>query len=846
MSKTNLFTLALCILTALVMSSQVIPMEADTGDAGHADGPDAPEGVQDAAGPGIRGVEDGVEAQGGYWLDPFDDSNGDEAASGMHYYDGVRFIGSGADGRVELYETNNDGFVLNGHMDSLRIDPINNDYWNTFRVQHKVDQVDGHTFKVSILDWKYNPISPEFTDVDMTTNKFLDISSIDTQTYGNISIRGKLHTENQWTSPEILEWKLNWSINQGPSAKAIQSVDDSVKRGDHINLQVFGKDKEDEDSELTAVMEAKPHLGGSWSSVGFSNASAYADKWNGYSGWTLTFTPLLTNKIGMYDFRAALVDSRAKQGDWFVVENLLEVMNNPPSRPHIVIDPYLPGTTDDLFLNITVPSKDLEDDDGEITYDYVWKRDGVIQDVEGPTVSSGLTTKGQFWECLVTPWDTDGPGDTLIDMATIENTNALIVEAPVDFEMYEDGVDYSIDLQTIFTDPDGDELYYSILNTKRVDFTILGNGRTVEIKPEADWHGVEKVYLAATDNATGAGGSQVPLNITVWEINDPPDITPIEGAAVDEGYYFNYTVLATDRDSSKVLYYYVDETTAPEDFAIDRNTGFMSYLAQNDHVGEWNITIRVEDDEFEPRNMSFWLSVINVNDPPENKGILGVSDEQNFFVKDVVTFEANPADDPDSMHGQTLNYTWYVDDVVVGTTDTYNYKFEREGTVKITLMVDDGEYYVNETFNITVLSHDSAGGKHTSTEDALDQATIIGIVVAAILGVMVIIIVALYLRHRHRTAQDEGRKEYEQMQMDESRKSTLASAMYGDGMAPSPGGPAGPEGPGGAPGAAPGMPAGGFGAVKCFQCGTQVPIPSPERPVVVTCPQCGTQGKISK
>jgi C1A family cysteine protease len=97
------------------------------------------------------------------------------------------------------------------------------------------------------------------------------------------------------------------------------------------------------------------------------------------------------------------------------------IQNSPPAAPVVDITPDIPLTTDDLVCTITIQSTDPDGD--AITYTYQWYKDGALQQTTATmdlsdTLSSALTTKGEAWECVVTPNDgtTDGPSVTAAEV----------------------------------------------------------------------------------------------------------------------------------------------------------------------------------------------------------------------------------------------------------------------------------------------------------------------------------------------------------------------------------------------------------------------------------------------
>ncbi len=120
------------------------------------------------------------------------------------------------------------------------------------------------------------------------------------------------------------------------------------------------------------------------------------------------------------------------------------------------------------------------------------------------------------------------------------------------------------------------------------------------------------------------------LNMTLP--NYPPNINSLPVTSVNEDILYQYAVKALDDNVEDVLQYYLID--APLGMSIDSN-GLITWLPENDDVGEHNITIIVSDYKYNTMQ-SFILSVQNVNDAPEIiSGALTSAIEDIEYVYDV-------------------------------------------------------------------------------------------------------------------------------------------------------------------------------------------------------------------
>ncbi|HIO95085.1 MAG TPA: hypothetical protein EYN46_06975 [Candidatus Poseidoniales archaeon] len=99
--------------------------------------------------------------------------------------------------------------------------------------------------------------------------------------------------------------------------------------------------------------------------------------------------------------------------------------NQPPSAAYVSISPSLATTTDTLQLNYAYSDPDSDAESGT---QIRWYRDGVLISAldDQPTVGSGNTSKGQFWNASITPSDGTDSG-SLVESSTVEIVNSVPV-----------------------------------------------------------------------------------------------------------------------------------------------------------------------------------------------------------------------------------------------------------------------------------------------------------------------------------------------------------------------------------------------------------------------------------
>ncbi len=97
----------------------------------------------------------------------------------------------------------------------------------------------------------------------------------------------------------------------------------------------------------------------------------------------------------------------------------LEIQNSPPSAPVVSISPLLPQPEDNLRCQVDSPSAD--DDLDPVTYLYTWYRNGALTAEATSIVASSLTSHGDTWECVVTPFDGEDTGAAASAAVTVSD-----------------------------------------------------------------------------------------------------------------------------------------------------------------------------------------------------------------------------------------------------------------------------------------------------------------------------------------------------------------------------------------------------------------------------------------
>lgn len=192
--------------------------------------------------------------------------------------------------------------------------------------------------------------------------------------------------------------------------------------------------------------------------------------------------------------------------------------------PTVTVDvtPNSPADEDNL---ICTPSG--SDDDGDtVTYFYQWFCDGVLQAGETENVlDNALTSDGEVWACVVTPYDGLENGENENDSVTIGAVNnppdTPTISGPADG--YDATVGEGIGFSGSATDPDGDELTYEW------DFGD-GTGTSDEANTTYSYSspGDYTVTLTVTDPSGETSSITIVINVWSWGPGAPGWVPPEE------------------------------------------------------------------------------------------------------------------------------------------------------------------------------------------------------------------------------------------------------------------------------------------------------------------------------
>jgi hypothetical protein len=219
------------------------------------------------------------------------------------------------------------------------------------------------------------------------------------------------------------------------------------------------------------------------------------------------------------------------------------------------------------------------------------------------TVDGGAT-EGSPYPVTVTLEDVVGASDTAAFTWTVAVTNSAPVLRAMPAESADEMTRVSATARA--TDPDGDELRYSLRRAPAGARIDAASGRVTWTPTETQGPGRYSFGVVATDNGSPAMEAERALAVTVREVNRAPRITPIGDRTIAVGQALRVETEAADPDRP------ADRLTlrvaGPAGMAID-DAGVITWTPGAGDIGEASATVTVTDDGTPARSGSARLAL---------------------------------------------------------------------------------------------------------------------------------------------------------------------------------------------------------------------------------------------
>ena len=285
-------------------------------------------------------------------------------------------------------------------------------------------------------------------------------------------------------------------------------------------------------------------------------------------------------------------------------------VNDPPEAPTVEITPDPAGSGEGLVANITAEAVDPEGD--AVTYRYDWYVDGAVYSSGTvPSVTTGVTQRGEYWEVFAYPYDGQAYGNPGSDAVSIGNTAPSIDSVtltPTPLLTLSDAICTPVG----WDDPEGDSESYRYawyLNG------TLDKGQTTSTYPYASFVKADSLRCEVTPYDDYNDGDAV-SSPTVTVANTPPSaptvtITPASPEPEDTLVCTVTAGSSTDDDGDSISFSY----------AWVENGGSTSYTSASvastatEHNDIWECQVTPNDGEDDGTYGSDTVTITDVTAP---------------------------------------------------------------------------------------------------------------------------------------------------------------------------------------------------------------------------------------
>ncbi len=298
-----------------------------------------------------------------------------------------------------------------------------------------------------------------------------------------------------------------------------------------------------------------------------------------------------TTKGDTWELRVTPRDGQTFGNTYSTTREILD--NALPPSPGIEINPEDPRTNDDLVCNISNISVDPDGD--TIIYRYKWFKNGVEFNATNTTettfnLDSSYTSKGETWNCTVTPYDGEST-DGSVSASVLINNSLPVVSVELDPSSPGSTDDVECRVASA-SDADLDSINYTFrwyVNDISVLNTSIGNYSTLAGNYIEDDDNIECIVVPYDGEDYGAEVSETANvgNARAF-VEGIPNISPGEPYTVDDLYpVYVYNDSDGDPESeTKIEWYLNGERYAGVYVSINEDFDEQVYEVFNDNVWE--------------------------------------------------------------------------------------------------------------------------------------------------------------------------------------------------------------------------------------------------------------------
>ena len=169
------------------------------------------------------------------------------------------------------------------------------------------------------------------------------------------------------------------------------------------------------------------------------------------------------------------------------------------------------------------------------------------------------------------------------------------------------------------TDADGDTLTY-IFSDPAKGSVVNNDDDTFTYTPDANVNGSDSFTITVSDGTVDVIET---INVTIASVQDAPIITSSAVTAINQDTAYSYTFTASDVDGDTLT---MSSDTLPSWLSFDVATGVLSGIPKKEDVGEYDVTLWVNDGAVDV-NHSFEVRVV----APSNDVIIGTASADTIY-----------------------------------------------------------------------------------------------------------------------------------------------------------------------------------------------------------------------
>ena len=297
---------------------------------------------------------------------------------------------------------------------------------------------------------------------------------------------------------------------------------------------------------------------------------------------------------------------------------------------------------DDTNFSIDLSSVFSDPDGDELTYSVSSSNDSLVmasvQD-SNLILSLALNQNGET-TITVSATSNDDTISSSFDLLVDPVDDPPLVVSKIPDQAYEeDASDFSVDLSSVFSDPDGDTLTYSVLSTNNSLVSSSVEGHFLILSPSLNQNGRATITLSASSNNQSASST---FDVLLTAVNDNPTFDSIPNQLsvyIPESTLGVYDFNASDLDADSLTYSIIGIDS--DNFEINASTGWLLFRELPDFESP------VDSDQ----NNSYSLTVL-VSDPSESATTLDVT----IYVNDIDEFAWSTSQ---TLQGKWRSTSWF-------------------------------------------------------------------------------------------------------------------------------------------------------------------------------------------